>query len=134
MVENNDDSRDFSNNNRHNGALRFSNKSKQIHNIGRNRIQNKYLTQYDELLSGTLINLYFDERHTIPIQNLFNMHILQDNLRLFTPKNLTRQQLLNLINIMNVYGPYRVDYTIYADCIVPASLSTSEKFRLASYI
>jgi len=134
MVETNNDNRDYTNNNRNTNVLNFSKKSKQLNQIGRNRIQNKYLTQNDELMSGSLINLYFDEHNTIPIQNLFNMYMLANNLRLFTPKNVTMPQLLQLVRIINTYGPYKANYTMYADCIVPSYLSIQEKFTLASYI
>jgi len=128
--ESNDDNQSITEINRNNSAL-FHNRFKlgNLHNVGRNTIKNYIVnkntytggqkdfytagdrynyTNFDKI-DGNTVNINFakDWSKMPNIQNRFNIFKM-GQFRLFVNKNMEYRQVLNLINLINKYGPKRV--------------------------
>jgi hypothetical protein len=150
--ETNNDYQSITEMNRNNIAL-FHNrfKSNNLHNVGRNTIRN-YIVNKDnytggqrdfysagdrynytnfDRMDGDTININFAKGDNIPqIKNRFNI-VKMGQFRLFVNKGLEHKQVLNLINLINKFGPKRVGYDLMGDSIVPNNLNYQDKFALA---
>ena len=150
--ETNDDNQSINSMNRDNLALFYNRfKSNNLHNVGRHTIRNyivnkdtytglqtgfypagdKYNYATFDRVSGDTININFDKKNVSHIKNMYDI-VKLGQFRLFANKGLEHKQLLNLINLINKYGPKRAGYTIMADSIVPNNLNYQDKMTLVS--
>jgi hypothetical protein len=142
-------------NRRNDNALFYNNKINKNVNIAKNKIlnNNKYnqygqydlysqYEQYDQYDSNYLydskintnlpISLNFAKKTIIPIKELFDMYLLDNNMRLFVTKDLHHWQVINIIGKLDMVDPKEIGYEIYADCILPIYLDFQDKFTLAN--
>lgn len=149
----------ISENYRNDNALRYNNKIKKNVDIVKNQILNndggcgqyggrdrydRYSNQdlynqydsnylYDSRLNTNLpISLNFAKKNIISVKDLFDMHLLENNMRLFVTKDLHPWQVINIIHKLDIMNPKDIGYEIYADCILPIYLDYQDKFTLAN--
>ena len=96
-----------------------------------NQCDSNYL--YDSRLNTNLpISLNFAKKTIISVKDLFDMHLLDNNMRLFVTKDLHPWQVMNIIQKLDIMNPKDIGYEIYADCILPIYLDYQDKFTLAN--
>jgi hypothetical protein len=150
--ETNDNNQSMNSMNRDNLALFYNRfKSNNLHNIGQHTIRNYIVNKdtytgrqndfypagdrYDyttfDRVSGDTININFDKKNVPHIKNMYDI-VKLGQFRLFVNKGLDHKQILNLINLINKYGPKRVGYALMGDSIVLNTLNYQDKMTLAS--
>ena len=100
-----------------------------------NQYDSNYL--YDSRLNTNLpISLNFAKKTIISVKDLFDMHLLDNNMRLFVTKDLHPWQVIHIIQKLDIMNPKDIGYEIYADCILPIYLDYQDNniFFSSSYI